>query len=142
MMITTTLGAILAARSALTSLGQQPLHAVAAFQVGRLLTVLKDEGQEGEQAFNALIVKYGALRVATSEERSRGLSGEVYQVTPENVDAFGQERDALWATPVTIARPPLDLASPGFTTLVLSATDLLTLMAAGLVLDSTDVTPS
>lgn len=103
------LRALLDAQPALQRLAADRLPIKLAYNVARLLKLIQPDIDEFVQQRNALVRQYGLARAPLSEQERQTHGAEVIEVTPEHLDAYRRDIDALTSVEVTIARAPLVL---------------------------------
>lgn len=102
------------AESALHRLMNTPLPAAVAFRIQRVIRVVQPELQSYEEQRLKLVHELG----------EKGEDGRTI-VTPENMPAFNEQLEALWAEEVELHYKPLPIKDLGNT--AVTAADLLAL---------------
>lgn len=120
--IHTTLGTLVNAEPALSRLSDVKLPIKTAYQLGRLIRVVKVETADFATQRNALIQELGEERDATPQELAQTGQQRIVAVLPANYDAFGAKMQELASVPVELAVRPLTLEDLG--SVELSARDL------------------
>lgn len=109
MPITMTLRAVLEAQAALDRLAGERLPVRLAYNVAKLVKLVRVEIGDFHEQRMKLVKEYGLARPATEAELP--IHGpEVIEVPPDKIAAFQKELEALVAEPVRFDRAPLQLA--------------------------------
>lgn len=126
--ITTTLGELAKAHSALTKLAAMPLPIKAAYWLSKLARLAVAEVRGYEEQRTAAVKRYGTARQATPAELANGSDKEIVEVKAGDpkIDAFLAELKELQAVEVTLPVAPINLdALPD--TVEITAADLMAL---------------
>jgi hypothetical protein len=124
-MITTTLGALSLTEPALARLAEVRLPVKTAYQVAKLLRVVKVEASHFEQQRQAYVRELGTERDPTPAERAQGFTDRVVVVGPADQPEFGRRMLELSNLVVELPAAPLALAALG--AIDITAADLVAL---------------
>jgi hypothetical protein len=100
--LSTTLGALVKAELALGHLAAQAVSVKMAYHFVKLIRAVREETSHYYTQRDLLIKELGVERGVTSAEISRGMTGSIFEVKSENIEAYAIKMKDLIDLPVTI----------------------------------------